>query len=96
MRDQKQPAVYIIANRYRGTIYIGVSSALWNRVAEHKASAFKGFAAKYGLGRLVWYEHHPDMNAAILRETRMKAWKRNWKIELIEKLNPDWNDGSLN
>lgn len=82
----------MISNRYRGTIYIGVTGALWNRVSAHKQKAFPGFSAKYGLDRLVWYEHHPDMTAAIQRETRLKAWKRNWKIELIEKLNPDWND----
>jgi putative endonuclease len=92
MREEKEPAVYMMSNRYRGTIYIGVTSALWNRVSAHKEKAFPGFSAKYGLDCLVWYEHHPDMAAAIQRETRLKAWKRNWKIELIEKLNPDWND----
>ncbi len=92
MRDEKHPAVYVIANRYKGTIYIGVTSNLYNRVAEHKAGAFEGFSSDYGLGRLVWYEHHPDMASAIKRETQMKAWKRNWKLDLIEKLNRDWND----
>jgi putative endonuclease len=92
MRDDIQPAVYIMANRYRGTIYIGVTSALWNRVSEHKEETFKGFTSKYGCKLLVWYEHHSDMASAIERETQMKAWKRNWKIELIEKFNPDWLD----
>ncbi len=92
MRDELQPAVYIMANRYRGTIYIGVTSAVWNRVCDHKNESFKGFTSRYGLKTLVWYEHHPDMASAIKRETQMKAWKRNWKIELIERLNPDWQD----
>jgi putative endonuclease len=89
MRGEKQPAVYIMANRYRGTIYIGVTSNLYHRVAGHKASAFAGFTAEYGLKTLVWYEHHPDMPSAILRETRLKVWKRAWKIKLIEAFNPD-------
>ena len=92
MHEEKQPAVYIVANRYRGTIYIGVTSNLWNRITAHKEGTFEGFSSRYGLGKLVWYEHHEDMVPAIKRETQMKAWKRNWKIELIKKLNPDWND----
>ena len=90
MQDEKQPAVYIIANRYRGTIYIGVTSRLYNRMQEHKNGAFKGFSAKYGLKMLVWYQHFESMQAAIKRETQMKVWKRDWKFVLIEKLNPNW------
>ena len=92
MTDEKQPAVYIIANRYRGTIYIGVTSRLYARVQEHKNGAFKGFSYKYGLKTLVWYQHFETMEAAIKCETQMKVWKRDWKFELIEKLNPNWID----
>lgn len=92
MKDEKQPAVYIMANRYRGTIYVGVTSALWNRVSGHKNGVFKGFTSKYGLKMLVWYEHHPDMSAAIKRESQLKGWKRSWKIELVEDINADWKD----
>ena len=87
---EKHPAVYIIANRYRGTIYIGVTSDLWSRVANHKNKSTPGFTSKYGLNKLVWYEHRLTMEIAIRREKQMKAWKRNWKFDLIEKMNPDW------
>lgn len=89
---EKQPAVYIMASRYRGTIYIGVTSRLYDRVAEHKSGGMGGFTLKYGLKTLVWYEHHNTMESAILRETRLKVWRRTWKIELIESFNPDWVD----
>lgn len=92
MHDEKDPAVYIMASRYRGTLYIGVTSALYNRVLLHKSGDVLGFTAKYGVKMLVWYEHHPAMEDAIRRETQMKTWKRAWKIELIEKFNPDWHD----
>jgi putative endonuclease len=92
MRDEKMPAVYIMASRYRGTIYIGVTSALWTRVAAHKDEAFKGFTSKYKLKSLVWYEHHHTMPRAIRREKQMKAWHRDWKFRLIEDFNPDWLD----
>lgn len=92
MRDEKQPAVYIMANRYRGTIYIGVTGSLATRVTSHRSGTFKGFTAKYGLKTLVWYENHETMTSAICRETRMKAWRRSWKIELIETINRDWKD----
>jgi putative endonuclease len=82
MRDEKQPAVYIMASRYRGTLYIGVTSALYSRVLLHKSGDIEGFTAKYGVKTLVWYEHHATMEDAIRRETQMKAWKRSWKIEL--------------
>jgi putative endonuclease len=69
-----------------------VTSALWNRIAEHKAKSFPGFSSKYGITLLVWYEHHHTMEAAIKREKQLKKWYRNWKLELIEKKNPDWRD----
>jgi putative endonuclease len=92
MRDEKMPAVYIVASHYRGTIYVGVTSAVWTRVAAHKDEAFKGFTSKYKLKSLVWSEHHHTMLDAIAREKNLKAWKRDWKFRLIESLNPDWND----
>jgi putative endonuclease len=92
MREEKYPAVYILAHRKNGVLYIGVTSALWNRVAAHKDGAVKGFTEKYHVKTLVWYEHHHMMEIAIKREKQLKKWKRDWKIELIEKFNPDWVD----
>jgi putative endonuclease len=92
MRDEKQPAVYILAGGPRGTIYVGVTSALWNRVATHKQGEVAGFTAKYGLNSLVWYEHHISMDAAIRREKQIKKWNRDWKVGMIETLNPTWID----
>ena len=92
MPDEKQPAVYIVASKKHGTIYIGVTSALWTRICDHKNGRFDGFTRKYGVHRLVWYEHHQYMDASILREKQLKKWYRNWKIELIMKLNPEWRD----
>jgi putative endonuclease len=89
---EKQPAVYIVASRYRGTIYTGVTSNLYDRITAHKENLFKGFSADYECNKLVWYENHPTMPEAIRREAQIKAWKRNWKIELIEGFNRDWLD----
>ncbi len=88
----KQPAAYILADRYRGTLYIGVTSGLWQRVWDHKNGRLPGFTSRYGLDRLVWYEHRHTMERAIVREKQLKAWRREWKIALIEKMNPDWLD----
>ncbi|MCA3572605.1 MAG: GIY-YIG nuclease family protein [Aestuariivirga sp.] len=92
MRAEKQPAVYMVANRYRGTIYIGVTSELWTRVCSHKNGTTPGFTSIYKANRLIWYEHRQTMESAIRREKQLKAWKRDWKIELIEKMNSDWRD----
>ena len=92
MRDEKSPAVYITANRYRGTIYVGVTSALWNRIRDHKNNVFEGFTADHDVELLVWYEHHHSMEDAIRREKQLKKWKRDWKIRIIEEMNPDWVD----
>jgi putative endonuclease len=89
---EKQPAVYIVASRYKGTIYTGVTSNLYNRVSAHKSKLFSGFSANYSCHLLVWYEHHETMIEAIKRETRIKNWRRNWKFEMIEKFNGDWLD----
>lgn len=92
MKIEKQPAVYIVASRYRGTSYTGVTSNLYDRIHAHKQQLFQGFSADYHCHKLVWYENHPTMPEAIRRETQIKAWKRNWKMELIEGLNRDWLD----
>jgi putative endonuclease len=92
MRDEKQPAVYIVASRQNGTIYVGVTSALWNRIATHKSKGIPGFTSRYKVDRLVWYEHHHDMTAAIAREKQLKGWSRAKKLALIEKMNPEWSD----
>ena len=92
MQDERHPAVYILAHRKHGVLYIGVTAALWNRVAAHKDGTIKGFTAQYNVKMLVWYEHHHTMEAAIKREKQLKKWKRDWKIELIEKFNPVWTD----
>ena len=89
---EKSPAVYILASKRNGTLYIGVTSALWNRVATHKDGGVKGFTQKYGVMLLVWYEHHHTVEAAIQREKQIKEWKREWKLKLIERFNPDWKD----
>jgi putative endonuclease len=92
MHSEKQPAVYMVTNKPYGTLYIGVTSALWNRICDHKNGTFDGFTKKYGLGSLVWYEHHHSMPSAIHREKRLKKWQRAWKLNLINAFNPDWRD----
>lgn len=88
----QQSYLYIMASKPRGTLYIGVTSNLPKRVYEHRTDAFEGFTKKYKVHTFVYYEVHEDITAAIERETQMKAWKRWWKIELIEKQNPYWDD----
>jgi putative endonuclease len=88
----RQPAVYILASKRNGTLYIGVTSDLPKRAWEHKKELVDGFTKKYGVHRLVYYEVRADMMSAITREKQMKKWNRAWKLELIEKQNPDWND----
>ncbi|MDI6687408.1 MAG: GIY-YIG nuclease family protein [Desulfobacterales bacterium] len=88
----KQPAVYILASKRNCTLYIGVTSDLVKRVWEHKNNMVEGFTKHYGVHQLAWYEIHESMESAILREKRMKEWKRKWKLELIEKSNPNWQD----
>lgn len=84
--------VYMMSNRYRGTIYVGVTAQLAERVHQHLNGAGSDFCAQYGLNRLVWAERGPDMVACIAQEKRMKRWRREWKFELIERGNPDWLD----
>ena len=85
-------AVYIIASRRNGTLYTGVTSALFDRVRQHKLGTFDGFTKTYGCKTLVWYEEHATMLDAIGREKRIKGWRRDWKLALIEADNPDWRD----
>ena len=88
----KTAYVYILASRPRGTIYIGVTSDLTRRVWLHKQRQIEGFTKKYGVDRLVYCEIGQDMYQAIRREKQLKFWKREWKIALIERGNPMWND----
>ena len=86
----KQPCVYMLASTRNGTLYVGVTSNLVGRVWQHKQDLVDGFTRDHGVHRLVWYEPHETMESAILAEKRMKKWNRRWKVELIEKSNPDW------
>jgi putative endonuclease len=88
----KQPAVYILASKRNGTLYIGVTSDLAKRIWEHRNNMVEGFTKRYGVHHLVWYEVHESMESAIQREKRLKEWKRVWKLELIESTNPNWQD----
>lgn len=84
--------VYIMASKRNGTLYIGVTNDLRRRIYEHKNELIDGFTKRYHIKNLVYYEQTTDINEAILREKRLKKWNRAWKIELIEKLNPNWED----
>ena len=84
--------VYIMADRYRGTMYVGVTSDIAARVRQHRAGTGSDFCARYGLTRLVWAERCDSIDAAIAHEKRIKRWRREWKFGLIEKANPDWDD----
>ena len=88
----KQPAVYMLASKHNGTLYIGVTSNLPTRIWQHKNDHVEGFTKKYQVHNLVYFEVHEEMQAAIQREKQLKKWRRQWKIELIEKNNPDWKD----
>ena len=89
---QKQPAVYILSNKRNGTLYTGVTSDLIKRIWQHRNNFVDGFSKKYSTHLLVYYESHDDMVNAITREKQIKAWKREWKIRLIEEFNPYWRD----
>ena len=88
----KKMFVYIMSNHPNGTLYVGVTNNLIRRVWEHKNKVIKGFTSKYGLERLVYYEAYEDEITAITREKTLKDWKREWKLALIEKNNPSWED----
>ena len=84
--------VYIMASQTRGTLYIGLTSRLSQRIAEHRDGMIAGFTKRYGVKRLVYLEPFQDIHEAIAREKALKKWRRTWKIELIERGNPDWRD----
>ena len=92
--DQNHPCVYILTNKPRGVLYTGVTSNLTRRLWQHKNKQIEGFSSKYNTDRLVWYEIHSEIYAAITREKQIKKWNRDWKIELIESVNPAWQDRS--
>jgi putative endonuclease len=88
----KQFYVYILASKRNGTLYTGVTSNLTQRVWQHKNDMVEGFTRKYNVKKLVYYEVHDNAESAITREKRIKKWKRNWKLRLIEERNPQWKD----
>ena len=92
MGEEKVYFVYILASKKHGTLYTGITSDLAGRVWQHKNNVNKGFTSKYNVHKLVWYEVHNDVEAAIIREKRIKRWCRAWKISLIEEQNLDWVD----
>ncbi|MEI6640417.1 MAG: GIY-YIG nuclease family protein [Novosphingobium sp.] len=92
MRENFQPTVYLLASRRNGTLYIGVTSNLLQRIHQHREGTFGGFTRKHTVHRLVWFEQHATMEHAIIREKRLKKWERAWKLNLFEKDNPTWRD----
>ena len=84
--------VYILASERNGTIYVGSTDDLRQRVEQHRDKRFGGFTARYGVGQLVWFESHPSRAKAFRRERQIKEWKRLWKTRLIEARNPNWRD----
>ena len=87
-----RPAVYILASQKNGTLYIGVTGNLVQRIWQHKNDLVEGFTKRYGIHMLVYYELHSDINSAITREKQLKKWNREWKLGLIEQNNPQWQD----
>jgi putative endonuclease len=89
---ERQPAVYILASKRNGTLYIGVTSNLRKRIWEHKNDVVEGFTKTYRIHTLVYFEMYDNMTAAIMREKQLKKWNRAWKLQLIERHNPEWTD----
>ena len=88
----KYPCVYIIASEKNGTLYTGVTSDIVQRIYQHKHKLVEGFTKKYDVNLLVYYEQHAVMETAIIKENQIKKWNRQWKMNLIERDNPDWLD----
>jgi putative endonuclease len=88
----KQPALYILASKRNGTLYVGVTSNLVQRIWQHRHNQVEGFSQRYNLHQLVYFELHQTMVEAIVREKQIKKWNRSWKLRLIEKNNPEWTD----
>jgi len=84
--------VYMLASGRHGTLYVGVTNDLARRIHEHKEKLIKGFTSQYGVTRLVWYETYERIDEAIAREKALKKWHRDWKVRLIEEMNPEWED----
>ncbi len=89
---ERHACVYILSSGHYGTLYIGVTSNLEGRLWRHRESTLPGFTSRHNVKRLVWFEMHGDMLAAIAREKQLKNWRRQWKINLIEATNPHWSD----
>ena len=92
MTRERNPCVYILTSQPRGTLYIGVTSNLEQRLWQHREEAMRGFTKRYTVKRLVWFEMQGDMLTAIAREKQLKNWHRPWKVNLIEATNPHWGD----
>jgi putative endonuclease len=92
MKRELNPVTYIVASQRNGTIYTGVTSDLMQRIWQHRENVLPGFTRRHGVKLLVWFEQHGSMDSAITREKRIKAWKREWKLALIEEGNPEWRD----
>ncbi len=92
MPRERIPCAYILCNRPRGTLYVGVTSDLAGRIWQHKNDQTEGFTRKYRIHTLAWHEAHETMESAIRREKALKAWRRMWKVELVESTNPRWRD----
>ena len=90
--NQMQPCVYILASDRNGTLYIGVTNDIARRISEYRLNVVDGFTQKYSVHRLVYLEFHDEISEAISREKQLKKWRRAWKLELIERDNPDWRD----
>ncbi|WP_449467154.1 GIY-YIG nuclease family protein [Stenotrophomonas humi] len=88
----KQPAVYLLATKKNGTLYIGVTSNLVARTWQHREHVVEGFSKRYNVIQLVWFELHETMESAILREKQLKKWNREWKLRLVDEANPEWRD----
>lgn len=92
MMRSLSPCVYLLASGPRGTLYVGVTSDLIQRIWQHRNDLVDGFTRRYRVHCLVWYEQHATMDSAIAREKAIKGWKRAWKLELVESFNSDWRD----
>ena len=89
---EKRYFVYLLCNRPRGVLYVGVTNDLGRRISEHKARLMPGFTSTYGVSILVYYEEYSSIDDARAREHILKRWRRDWKFKLVEQMNPDWND----
>ena len=92
MHPDFQPVVYIMASQRNGTLYVGVTSSLLQRIGQHREGTIGGFTEKHGVKLLVWFEQHSTMEHAIVREKQLKKWNRAWKLRLIEEGNASWRD----